>query len=413
MIRKLKVKVVAAMMIIITLLLAVAFSGIYALTANDIAHKSHIAMENAVKKPHSGFFPPNDSERGGDFSIITIDLNEQDKTFTIDGYGVSVLELVDSDIEYINKLISEVKSQNTGSGIIKTGESSFRFLTKQGKTLTRIVLLDKSYENQTLRALRISLILIGTLSFIAFLFVTMFIAHIAVAPAARAWRQQKQLVADASHELKTPITVISANTDLILSNPESTIKDQEKWLGYIKTETVRMANLVNNMLYLAKSEDNAVVIKKEVNFSNLTTEMVLPFESVCFEKNKNLLVNIQPDIFIKGDDSALRQLIGILLDNACKYSEENGHIEVHLFSEGDRASIVIRNSGEPIPQDEIDRIFERFYRVNKARSRSEGGYGLGLSIAKNIVKAHDSKITVTSSVQEGTIFKCTFRKLQK
>ncbi len=414
MIKKLKIKIVIAMMALITLLLGASFAGMYVLTSRNIADQSMIAMENAAEKPRIGFFSPDDASDNGYFSIITIDINERDKTFTIDGYGVSSVNLVDSDIDYINMLISAVKSQSKDTGIIQSDGYNYRYLSREAANITRIVLLDKGYETQTLRSLLISQAITGTLSLIAFLFVTIFIANIAISPAESSWRQQKQLVADASHELKTPITVISANTDIILENPNSTVKEQEKWLGYIKAETSRMAELVNNMLYLAKSEDgNSKPVLDALNFSDLTTEIVLPFESICFEKEKNLLVNILPDVYIKGDAPSLRQLISILLDNACKYSDTNGQIEVFLYPEGDKAVLVVRNSGEPIPREDINKIFERFYRVNKARSRTEGGYGLGLSIAKTIVNAHGGKITVTSSSQDGTIFKCIFRKHAK
>lgn len=414
MIKKLKIKIVISMMALITILLVTAFVGMFILTSRNLAEKSIIAMENAAEKPHTGFFSPDDTSNSVYFSIMTIDINERDKTFTIDGYGVSSVDLVESDINYINMLISAVKTESEEVGIINSDEYSYRFLFKESKSMTRIVLLDKGYENQTLRSLLISQVLIGILSLIALLFVTIFIANLAIAPAEISWRQQKQLIADASHELKTPITVISANTDLVLENPESTVKDQEKWLGYIKAETVRMTELVNNMLFLAKNEDcHASPVLNTLNLSDLVTEMVLPFESVCYEKEKNLHVNITPDIFIKGDAPSLRQLISILLDNACKYSEQNGHIEVLLYTENDKAELVVRNSGIPIPKEDIDKIFERFYRVNKARSRTEGGYGLGLSIAKTIVNAHNAKITVSSSVQDGTIFKCFFKKHTK
>lgn len=411
MIKKLKRKIVIAMMALITALLIVAFAGMYILTSQNIAEQSVIAMENALEKPHIGIFNPDNSEDTGYFSIMTIDLNEHDKTFTIDGYGVSSVDMVESDIEYINMLISAVKNNSAATGIIDSDDFSYRYLTAENKGTTRIVLLDKGYENQTLRSLLFSELFIGFLLVAAFLVVTIFIANIAVAPAEASWKQQKQLVADASHELKTPITVISANTDLVLENPDSTVKEQEKWLGYIKAETVRMTELVNNMLFLAKNEDGKTSpVLNVLNFSDLVTEMALPFESVCFEKEKNLLVNITPSLSVKGDAPSLRQLVSILLDNACKYSEPHGHIEIHLYQEGDRIDLVVRNSGDPIPKEDISKIFERFYRVNKARSRTEGGYGLGLSIAKTIINAHGAKITVTSNAQDGTIFKCTFKK---
>lgn len=373
MIKKLKRKIVFSMMSLFLILLVVAFTAMYILTARNIAEESIRAMEFAAEKPENGIFDRPEKQESGYFSIITIDINETDKTFKIDGYGVSSVDLLDGDIEYINELINAVKAKEERSGIINSDTYNYRYLSIKGKNMSRIVLLDKGYENQTLSALLLSQIMIGALLLVALLFVTVFIAKIAVAPAERSWEQQKQLVADASHELKTPLTVISANTDIVLSNPSSTVEEQEKWLGYIKAETLRMTELVNNMLFLAKNEDDVVIpVLSIVNLSDISSEIILPFESVCFEKGKLLNVDIKPELYIKGDSPSLRQLISIFLDNACKYSDENGHIEYLLYSEGEKVEMVIRNSGEPIPKEDIDKIFTRFYRVNKARSRTEG-----------------------------------------
>ena len=175
-----------------------------------------------------------------------------------------------------------------------------------------------------------------------------------------------------------------------------------------------MTELINNMLFLAKSEDEKQMPEMcTINLSDIATEATLAFESVCFENKKQFYTDIQPDIYIKGDSSSIRRLITIFLDNACKYSNENGHVECYLYAENDKVEMVVRNSGEPIPKDEIHNIFTRFYRVNKSRSRTEGGYGLGLSIAKTIIDMHGGKISVTSSEENGTIFKCSFKKLKK
>ena len=411
MIKKLKRKIVFSMMTILVILLVIAFTAMYIMTARNLSEDSMRAMEMAAEKPNNSFFDRPDKNKHGYFSLITIDLNETDKTFKIDGYSVSYDDMAESDIEYINELINAVKEKDGSNGIIKSDTYNYRYLSVKNRNITRIVLLDKGYENQTLRALMVSQVMIGVLLILSFLFVTTFVAKKAVAPAEKSWEQQKQLVADASHELKTPLTVISANTDIVLSSPDSTVEEQRKWLGYIKAETVRMTELVNNMLFLAKNEDGlGIPVLSCVNLSDISTEMALPFESVCFEKGKQLYVDIKPDLYVKGDSPSLRHLISIFLDNACKYSDENGHIEYCLYSEGEKIEMVIRNSGEPIPKEDIDKIFTRFYRVNKARSRTEGGYGLGLSIAKAILDAHSARVTVTSTPQDGTIFKCVFKK---
>ena len=411
MIRKLKIKMVAYMMLLITFVIAVAFTALYIGTAKRIETSSSIAMKSAAESVRTGFFHDGrHNENLQDyFSIFTIDLNEQEMTFSIYGYTAEQNELTESVVDYINELIAAVHAESDTEGVLK--DYQYRYLVVNTLLGERIVLLDRGYETQTLSNLLLTLSLVSVCVTIAFLLISIFIAKVAVAPVEKSWTQQKQFIADASHELKTPITVISANTDIVLSHGDSTVAEQSKWLNNIKAESARMCELVNNMLYLAKNEDAKNMAKTELLcLSDLAAEGALPFESVCFERKKQLLINIEPDIWVKGCRSSLLQLISILLDNACKYSNENGHIEFHLFSDGDRAEMVVRNSGEPILPSDIDRIFERFYRADKARTRTEGGYGLGLSIAKTIIDSHGAKVAVSSTKENGTIFKCTFRK---
>ncbi len=413
MIRKLKNKIIWLMMALIAVLLIVSFIAIYVITAVNIADDSMLAMAHAAEKPRNGFFnTPESSGKTGNFSVITIDLDELNNKFSIAGYSESMLDLTQNDVDYINVLIKAAKNGDKDIGIIESEEYNYRYMRVKEKYFTRLVLLDKSYEEQTLSSLIIAQIIIGLLLLGVFFAIIVIFASVAVKPAEKSFIQQKQLVADASHELKTPLAVISANTDLVLSNPESTVEEQSKWLGYIKTETKRMSVLISNMLFLAKNDDGLNITADEtVNISDLALETALPFESVCYEKEKHYSVDIKPNLYIKGDANALKQVMAIFLDNACKYSDEQGHIEFYLYGDGDRVDMVIRNSGEPIPSDEIGRIFERFYRVNKARSRTEGGYGLGLSIAKTILDSHGAKINVTSTQKDGTIFKIIFKKV--
>lgn len=414
MIKRLKIKIVFSTMLLLSTVAMAAFFGVYLITKNNIQEKSIQAMINAFQKSPTGLFHPQESGDAENFNIITIELLENEKTFLIDGYSAAMVDLTESDIAYINTLISAVKNSGSNSGVIKSEGYNYRYIIDNNPVKSKIVLLDKTYEEHTLNSLLISEIMIGTVLFISFLFVTILVANISVAPTEKSWNQQKRLVSDASHELKTPLTIISANADLIMSKPDSTIKDQQKWLGYIKEETERMTELINNMLFLAKSEDEKQMPEMStINLSDIATEATLAFESVCFENKKRFYTDIQPDIFIKGDASSIRRLITIFLDNACKYSNENGHVEYYLYAENDKAEMVIRNSGDPIPKDEIQNIFTRFYRVNKSRSRTEGGYGLGLSIAKTIIDVHGGKISVTSSKENGTVFKCSFKKLKK
>jgi two-component system, OmpR family, sensor histidine kinase CiaH len=254
-------------------------------------------------------------------------------------------------------------------------------------------------------------LLVGIGSLVAFFIISLYLAKWALRPAAKAWEQQKQFVADASHELRTPLTVILANAGIVLSHPEQTVHNQAKWIEYIQIEAKRMSTLIDNLLFLAKTDDAKSKINlSRVNLSDIVWGSILPFEPVIFEQNKTLVSQISPDCYIEGDESKLKELMGILLDNACKYEDENGTISVNLSEKKSEHKVLlsVSNTGAYIPQDQVNQIFERFFRVDKSRAREQGGYGLGLAIAQSIVRMHNAKISVQSTAESGTTFTVVF-----
>ncbi len=415
MIRKLKIKFIITNMLLITLVIFTAFIVLYYNTAKDLEKSSIAAMQDIANSDRSsidGLFDKDKENRNKypNLSTYILDIDTRTNTCYIDGFG-DVDSLTDDNIEYINELIHLVQATGTEDGIIE--KHNMRFYQTEKLYGTRIVLLDKQYEDDSLNKMMFYCSLIGGITLLAFLGISILIAHIAVKPIEKSINQQKQLVSDMSHELKTPITVVATNTDIILSHPESTVDEEKKWLGYIKDETSRMTQLVNMMLFLAKTDEaEAKPILTEVDFSSITLEMALPFESICFEKEKQFSFSVEEDVLIKGEETPLKQLLVILLDNAVKYSNDNGRIEITLQKQADKAVLSVFNTGEPIPKDHIPFIFERFYRVDKARSRESGGSGLGLSIAKRIIENNEGTISVTSNQENGTVFTCAFKLLK-
>ena len=239
---------------------------------------------------------------------------------------------------------------------------------------------------------------------------TAFLANWALRPVELAWQQQRQFIADASHELKTPLTVILANIGILQSHRADTIEAQLKWVEYTKQEAIHMKKLVDDLLFLAKSDDgSARILYADFNLSDAVWSSLLPFESIAYEQGLTLNSEIEPNLFMKGDESQLKQLVVILLDNACKYAKGNGAITLLLKSAQDRVRLSVNNTGEPIPKEQLPHIFERFYRADDgARDRKQGGYGLGLAIAKSIVASHHGRISVTSDSVHGTTFTAEF-----
>ena len=212
-----------------------------------------------------------------------------------------------------------------------------------------------------------------------------------VKPVEEAFNKQKQFISDASHELKTPIAVISANSDIL----QEDIGDN-KWLGYIRSETDRMSRLINSQLTLTRlemSSDKSNMHKLDI--CNAIMEVTMPFESVAFEKGVTLFCDLlDEEIMVNGNEEQLKQVVAILTDNAIKHCYEGGTVNVDARRVKNKCIISVSNQGEPIPFEIRDKIFERFFRADESRSREENRYGLGLAIAKQIVENHHGSISV-------------------
>ena len=225
-------------------------------------------------------------------------------------------------------------------------------------------------------------------------------------PAIEAFSKQKQFIVDASHELKTPLAIITASAESLEMEPT-----EKKWLDNIKSESERMNKLVTDLLDLAKSEN--MEIKEKYNINNLSKiieKTSLTFESLIYENKLKIEDNIDKDIMFSCNPDKIRELLGILLDNAIKHSTKNSKITVNLYKDKNNIILEIKNKGKEITKEDQEKIFDRFYRVDESRNRSDNRYGLGLSIAKNIVTSHNGKIFV--NCKNGyTTFKVIFKQV--
>jgi signal transduction histidine kinase len=208
--------------------------------------------------------------------------------------------------------------------------------------------------------------------------------------------KQKQFISNASHELKTPLTIISANAEIIKSTSDS------QWIDNINSQTERMNLLVNDLLTLAKIDEQKTPISLlEFNLSEVIINDTLPFDAVAYEKGKNLILDVQENIQYKGDLQSVKNIVNILLDNAIKHAEKGGEIIVTLKKENNKISLTIFNTGSNVPDNQASKVFERFYRADQSRSReSGGGSGLGLSIAKGIADNNKWKISAVSKLNQ-------------
>lgn len=411
MLKKLRWKFILINMGMMSLILINVFSAIVISTSRQNAQTSLDAMEKALY--WSGYRP----------SIIEFTLQTEPQVaernlivpafcVTTDLSGNVLFVASGSDVSVSGKILSEAVRQALASeksiGVLP--QLGLRYLVDHSPTNNiKVVFCDQRWERTAIIRLVFTFVLIGICALIVLFFISFFLSRLALKPVERAWSQQSQFSADASHELKTPLTVILANVGIIQSRPHETVASQRKWLSFIEEEALRMKGLVEDLLYLAKNDDAHTTLDMEpVNISDILTGSVLRFETVAFENQIALESEIQENLTMFGNRTALQRLGDILLDNGIKYSGAGGRVCLRLYRQQDKIGLSITNSGTPIPAENLSHIFERFYRADSSRSRESGGYGLGLAIAHSIVTSHSGQITANSTKETGTTFTVTF-----
>lgn len=297
--------------------------------------------------------------------------------------------------KFNNEDIEDETAQNYIDVILNGGAvtgmiDSLQFYKDKKYNGTILVFTDKSSEIEMLNKLMKTTLLIGSISFVCLSVLVIFLSKKSIEPVKKAFEKQKQFISDASHELKTPLTIISTNADVLAGEIGS-----NKWLQYIQAQAERMSLLVNDLLNLTRLENNSADMTfSEFNLSQAVINTALPFECQAFEANKIFDIDVEENIMLTASERQCKQLFAIFIDNAIKHSDENGKIKVSLRKSGDKKIFSVYNTGSGIRDDEKYKIFERFYRSDDSRSRSTGGYGLGLAIAKSIIDYHKFRLNV-------------------
>ena len=400
MIRKLQFKFILINMVTVTAMLCVIFGLVYNFTRHNLENES-IGMMRSIAADPFQLDRPNRHSPDLKLPYFSILLGPRGELISTGGGYYDL-----SDKTFLNELVEKTKGERQDTGVLH--EYNLRFCrvgTPRGPVL---VFADMSSENNTLSSLLRSSTLIGLFSFLVFLCISMFLSRWAVKPMAEAWTQQKQFVADASHELKTPLTVIMTNAELLQCD-DYTQAERAGFSRGILLMSHQMKQLVESMLELARTDANQNKLQMQpVDLSRLILDTAISFEGVFVEKGLTVESEAEPGITVQGDEQALQQVVDILLDNAQKYSEPGGTTCVRLHSNQGKCQIRVSNPGPELSPDEQKKIFRRFYRMDKARSRS-GSFGLGLSIAERIVLQHKGKIWVESKGGVNT-FVVTLRK---
>ena len=388
MLQKLRIKFVAVIMLVSTVLLCCCLSLIYHYTALNMEAEQIKMMQSVNDGVGPGGFSP-DAFRPNDrlhYFVLAPTPNGSLVITANNGFDLSNEAL-------LVKLYQTAATSDAQSGIIE--EYSLRWYRQFSPIVDSYVFADISEDLAALHTLRISCITIGGVAVIALLLASLLLTKLMLRPVEQAWEQQKQFVADASHELKTPLTVIMTNTEL-LSSPDYGAEEKVHLVENTAEMAKRMRFLVEGMLDLARV-DNGVVhsAMESVDYSALVEQSILPFEPLFFESGHMLHTDIASDIPLKGSPTHLAQVTDILLDNAMKYATADTDVLVTLRTQGRHAILCVDSMGPSIPEDDLTNIFRRFYTIDKARTG--GSYGLGLSIAQGIVEEHKGKIWAEST----------------
>lgn len=394
-------------MIIITFIMFVAFGTIYTITYRDVQNDIRMdlhRMADTNRKMDGQGGPPREvgNFQGGDQGPRFVAFEAKtDSEWTITEKN-SRFEISD---ELYAEAVAHAAASSKDDGQFTIDGTRWAYSVMAVPSGYSIFCMDVTPQQDILTKLittfsAVALVMLGVIYL-----TSRYFADRSIKPVKEAFEKQKRFIADASHELKTPLAVINTNADVLLANGEDTINEQSKWLQHIKSETERMKTLTNDLLYLTEMDDaRSRMIHVPFDLSDAVDGVILTMEAVIFEKELALEYDIEPGLMVTGSSEQMKQVVMILLDNALKYTNPHGSIQLSLKRHHGHIQLTVANSGPGIAPEHVDRIFDRFYRADASRSRQLGGYGLGLAIAKSIVEQHRGKITAKSVPNEKTTF---------
>lgn len=434
MLKRLRAEFVAITMALVGVVLGVSFFTNHVTTRNTQISQTTASLQRVLDSEERGprwrpnqwreFLSPDDfdedeqeNERNveegdrelslADTAVIKVFVTE-DGTI-VDGNEAYAEAIVTTDFQ---ALVALVMQEGTDEGSFEEINISWARKKLDGFGYA-VAFIDTTQRDEALKSQAFNSVLIYLASLVALFAASWWLSSWALKPVEDAWYRQRQFIADASHELKTPLTVILANTQ-ILQNDNSLQDSAMRWVDSTQDEANRMNELVTELLELARADEatqtgtSAVLALSDIDFSELVESATLEYDAVAFERGCLIESDIEPGIHVKGDKSWLERAVKGLIDNATKYSEEGSTVNVTLKREGKHVVYAVTNKGTVISTEDLNHIFDRFYRSDRARSRSEsGGFGLGLAIAKSIVEAHGGTIGATSDALKGTTFTIT------
>ena len=429
--RKLRDRFLIVNLVTIVVIMLVAFAAIYTITYRQV--QGEIGMDlmrttNMYRDGGGGGEPQGDNvhgnlpggaaddaagDKGGGFGGEIGEPPQRSVSFMLRTDSAGTLTETESRFSMTDEFYAEAlrlaAADGGDRGEFTLDDSRWTFSRVQTGSGAMYVFIDTTARQAILKTLIYTFTAVGLAMLVVLFFFSRFFANRSIAPVREAFEKQKQFIGDASHELKTPLAVINTNADVLLANRDESIRSQEKWLLYIKSETERMAKLTGDLLYLTEMDDSRMrMVHSRFDLSEAVENVMLTMEAVIFEKDLSLDYEIEPDLHLVGSREQVVQVTMILLDNAIKYANTRGSVTLSLKRGQGEIALSVGNTGEGIPAEHLPRIFDRFYRTDQSRTRSQGGHGLGLAIAKSIVEQHKGRLSAASVPGEITTFTAEF-----
>jgi two-component system sensor histidine kinase CiaH len=386
-IQKLRKKLIFVLMTVVCLFIIGTLISLFVTSKNNYERRS----TNSLQEPPARSDMQNPMDMG--------DINMPIAIGYVDALGH--VTIVQNQLYYVTEeeltaIIQEMTGDSEDTGITSAYNLRYRRHVNDDGSLD-FFFTDTYAERNSLSSQIWYSVIIGVGAIGLFFIVCILLSRWMVKPVERAWEKQRQFVADASHELKTPLTVVLSNADMLITSGAITDEKNKKRIDNIRAESQRIKGLVENLLTLARSDSTpALAARVPVNFSFIVTGATLSLEAAVYDMGRTMDCRIEDNLTVLGDGNKLRQLIDILLDNACKYSNKGSPIRVSMSGNGKKELLLtVVSEGAPLPPEECKNIFERFYRSDKSRGE-EKGYGLGLAIAQTIVLEHGGRIWAQS-----------------
>lgn len=394
MIRKLRFRFIVLSMTALLILLCIIIAGMNIVNYTAIVAEADETLELLAQ--NRGTFPDMDKLGGMNppFSFSP-EIPYESRYFSIlFTAGEEILQIDTSQIEAVDTAAAtRLAVQAVNSGKTRGFLSNYRYFCSPEGNMIRIVFLDCGRKMDSFQTFLVSSILMALAGYMLFFFVIAYFSDRILRPVAESYEKQKRFITDAGHEIKTPLTIINADADVL----EMDLGENE-WLADIQKQTQRLTALTNDLVYLSRMEEDSEDIPMiEFPFSDVVAETAASFQALAQTQNKQLTCSIEPLLSITGNEKSIRQLISILMDNAVKYTPEGGSISLRVQRQNHQLCLTVRNTTlESIPEEKLKLLFERFYRMDSSRSTKTGGYGIGLSIASAIVSAHGGRIRATA-----------------